>query len=84
MQDSSASLSGNQRGAECSPPTHTDTKGPRGVYSWAAKEAGSPDSPVAGDPQARVVSRGQNLPVYAMDRVRLVMVPSLLVSHVNW
>jgi hypothetical protein len=27
--------------------------------------------------------QGEDLPVHAVDRVRLVMVPSLLVSHVN-
>lgn len=31
----------------------------------------------------RMAGGGQNLPVHAVDRVRLVMVPSLLVSHVN-
>lgn len=46
-------------------------------------EAGSPASPVASDSHAGETAGRQNLPMHAMDRVRLVMVSSFLVSHVN-
>lgn len=51
--------------------------GRRGGRGW------QPGFPGAGRLHAEAAGPGQNLPVHAVGRVRLVMVPSLLVSHVN-